>query len=116
MPAWLIHPALAAAGTAVAILIAWVALRRPGARLAALTIGSAAYSLGEPLRLIAVQPFLWAALVSMLGYGSLIALTGLLLGRARPRFDASSLIALMPFLLYPFALLAAALVAYGRLR
>jgi hypothetical protein len=114
MPAWLIHPALEAVGTAAAIVVAWRMLRRPGARLTALTLGLAAYSLGDPLRLIGVEPFLWAALVSILGYAGLLALAGLLLGRARPTFGPEALIALMPLLLYPFALFAAALLAHAR--
>src|SRR5204863_456107 len=83
------------------LLLAWSLLRRPRARLVALTLGLAAYSLGGPLRLIGVEPFLPAALVSMLGYFGLLALAGWLIGRARPTIGPEALIALMPLLLYP---------------
>ena len=111
MPGWLIHPLAEAVGTGAACLAAWTLLSSERARLGALGLLLAIYAVGNPARLVRLEPFLPAALVSMAGYAGLFALAGWLVHSARDRLGPAAPFALLPLLLYPFALFAAALVA-----
>ena len=111
MPSWLIHPLAEAIATGAACLAAWTLLASERARLAALGLLLAIYAVGNPARLVRLEPFLWAALVSMAGYAGLFSLAGWLVHRARHRLGPAAPFALLPLLLYPFALFASALIA-----
>jgi hypothetical protein len=69
------------------------------------------YAVGNPARLVRLEPFLWAALVSIAGYCGLFALAGWLVHKTRHELGPAAPFALLPLLIYPFALFAAALVA-----
>jgi len=115
MPAWLIHPLAETVAVGAACLIAWTLMGSDRARVTALALLLLIFSIGNPARLVRQEEFLWAALVSILGYCGLFALAGWLLHSARDRLGPAAPFALLPLFLYPFALFAAALVAF-RLR
>jgi hypothetical protein len=111
MPGWLIHPLAEAVAVAAACLAAWALMAGERARLTALAVLLTLYAVGNPARLVRLEPFLWAALVSIGGYVLLFALAGWLVHSARDRLGPAAPFALLPLLLYPFALFAAALIA-----
>jgi len=113
MPAWLSHPTLEAVGVGLVMVLLWRMLARPAARLTALALCLGVYAIGNPWRLTALEPFLAAALVSIIGYFALFALAGWLVQRDRHRLGPGAPFALLPMLLYPFALFAAALLAHS---
>jgi hypothetical protein len=113
MPGWLIHPLIETVAVAAACLAAWRLLARDRARLIALALLLTLFTIGNPVRLVRLEPFLWAALVSIAGYIGLFALAGWLVHSARDRLGPAAPFALLPLFLYPFALFAAALFAYA---
>lgn len=114
MPGWLIHPLAEAIAVGAGCLAAWTLLSSDRARVGALGLLLAIYAVGNPARLVRLDPFLWAAFVSMAGYAGLFALAGWLVHSARDRLGPGAPFALLPLLIYPFALFAAGLVAYAK--
>jgi hypothetical protein len=112
MPAWLIHPLAETVAVGAACLAAWTLITRDRNRLIALALLLTIYAIGNPARLVRQDEFLWAALVSIAGYCGLFALVGWLLHGARDRLGPAAPFALLPLFIYPFALFAAALVAF----